>query len=70
LRDGADMSVIIDINNKLMIVDDEVLPIKHWSQGENTDCHLKDAWGVVAGPDKNGKWHLVDQRDMEKEYIQ
>ena len=54
----------INYEDKVVLVGDQIFPIVYWSQGENTDCELKDAWGCVAGPTKDGQWLCFDLRDL------
>lgn len=56
----------INFEDKIVMVGDEILPIVYWSQGENTECELKDAWGCVAGPNKEGQFLCFNLMDLPK----
>lgn len=48
--------VMINYEQEVLSVDGEILPIVYWSRGPNANCTLREAWGCVAGPTKDGEW--------------
>ena len=56
----------INFEDKAVMVGEEILPIVYWSQGDNSNCELKDAWGCVAGPNKDGKFLCFDLTNLPK----
>ena len=55
-----DVYYAINFEEKLAMINDEIIPIVYWSKEGDSDCKLREAWKCVAGPTKKGKYFVID----------